>query len=75
MEELIKLQEQYIEAVRRHTKKTVGLLLSAKHALGNHIGSCRTKGCTSENRCRDCKIWTKVWDDIDNFLKENEEAE
>ena len=72
MKKLLEIQERYITALREHTNKSVELLNAAKNAMGNYIGSCKVKGCTHEKRCHSCIAWTKVWDDIDAYLKDNE---
>ena len=72
MKKLLEKQNEYIEALKNHTDKTVNLLNAAKNAMGNYIGSCKVKGCTHEKRCHYCTAWVKVWDDIDTYLKDNE---
>lgn len=72
MKKLLELQRQYIEALRRSTAKPIELLEAAKYSLSNHISDCRMEGCTTEKRCNFCTAWTKVWDDIDAYLEDNE---
>lgn len=72
MRKLLEIQKQYIAELERAIKKPIELLTAAKYAAGNHISDCRMEGCTAESRCNYCKAWTKVWDDIDAYLKDNE---
>lgn len=74
MKKLLEIQEQYIEAFKEHVSKSVELLNAAKNAMGNYIGSCDMsvcKRCTPEKKCNFCEGWSKVWDDIDAYLKDN----
>ena len=70
MKKLLKIQDQYIAALKREVLKPIELLTAAKFAAGNCIGDC--KRCTPENLCSQCTAWAKVWDDIDAYLKDNE---
>jgi len=72
MKKLLELQNEYIAELERFTKKAVDLLTAAKYAAGNNINECTVVGCTRENRCNFCNAWSKVWDDIDEYLKEND---
>jgi hypothetical protein len=72
MKKLLEIQEQYIEALKEHVAKSVELLNAAKYAMGNYMGSCKVTGCTAENRCNHCRSWTKVWDDIEAYIEDNE---
>ena len=69
MKKLLEIQDQYIEALRAHTSKSVELLNAAKNAMGNSISDC--KRCTPEKPCHYCKAWSKVWDDIDAYLEDS----
>ena len=72
MKKLLEIQGQYIEALKKARTRPIELLTAAKYAAGNHISDCRIEGCTAENRCNYCTAWSKVWDDIDAYLKDNE---
>jgi len=72
MKRLLEAQKQYIAELERALTKPIELLTAAKYAAGNNISSCVTEGCTAENRCNFCKAWAKVWDDIDDYLKDND---
>lgn len=74
MKKLFDIQNQYIKALKQEVEKPVELLRAAKYAAGNYISDCRIKGCTGENKCNYCKAWSKVWDDIDAYLKDNDES-
>ena len=69
MKNLLKIQDQYIEALKNHVDRTVKLLTSAKIATGSYISDC--KRCTPEKLCSKCEAWAKVWDDIDSYLFDN----
>lgn len=71
MKKLLEIQEQYIEALKDHVKKSVELLTAAKCAMGNYIGSCGVTGCSVANRCNRCRSWFKVWEDIEAFIEDN----
>ena len=74
MKKLLEIQNQYIVELKRAITKPLELLRAAKYAAGNHISDCGREGCTSENRCNYCKAWSKIWDDIDAYLKDNDET-
>jgi len=69
MKNLLKIQDQYIAALKNHVDRSVALLTSAKIAMGNYISDC--KRCTPEKLCNECESWSKVWDDIDTYLEDN----
>lgn len=72
MKKLLEIQKQYIAELERAIKKPLELLRAAKYAAGNRISECTVEGCNCENRCNYCKSWSKVWDDIDAYLKNND---
>ena len=72
MKKLLEIQNQYIKAMKSHIAKSVELLTAAKSSLSNFIGSCHREGCTKEEPCGFCKSWQKKWDDIDDYLEDNE---
>lgn len=72
MKKLLEIQKQYIAELERALTKPIELLTAAKYAAGNNISSCGIEGCTAEKRCDFCTAWSKVWNDIDAYLKDNE---
>ena len=72
MKQLLELQNQYIKELRLALEKPLELLVAAKYAAGNYISDCRIEGCTAENMCNYCTSWSKVWDDIDAYLEDND---
>ena len=72
MKDLLKKQEVYIVEMKRALTKPLELLVAAKYASGNYISDCHIEGCTSENMCNYCTFWSKVWDDIDAYLEDND---
>ena len=71
MKKLLEIQDQYIVALKREVSKPIELLIAAKYAISNTIGSCRVEGCTTKEPCNFCKAWSEVWTDIDYYLKDN----
>ena len=74
MKHLLELQDTYITALKKSVTKPIELLEAAKFAMGNRISECGITGCTVDNRCNYCTSWSKVWEDIDAFLKDNDES-
>jgi len=71
MKKLLEIQMLYIAEMERAVKKPLELLTAAKYAAGNYISDCQIEGCTFDNRCNSCTAWMKVWDDIDEYLEDN----
>ena len=72
MKKLLEIQDQYIEALKREVSKPIELLTAAKFAMSDCIGNCKVMSCTTGHPCNRCKSWSKVWDDIDAYLEDNE---
>lgn len=58
--------------LKKATSKPIELLAAAKYSAGNHISTCTVEGCTKDNQCNFCVAWTKVWNDIDAYLEDND---
>ena len=72
MKKLLEIQKQFMAELEKALTKPIELLTAAKYAAGNHISGCDIEGCTAENKCNFCVSWTKVWKDIDAYLKDND---
>jgi len=71
MKKLLEIQKQYMAELEKAMTKPIELLIAAKYAAGNYISDCRFKGCTADNRCNYCKAWSKIWEEIDEYLEDN----
>ena len=72
MKRLLIKQNEYIEELKRAQAKPLELLRKAKYCAGNNISACNSEGCTVEKPCKCCESWSKVWDEMDEYLKDND---
>ena len=72
MSNIKKIHSDYIDELESFIGRSLNLLLAAKIALSNQIGRCTVEGCTEETPCTFCQSWQDKWDEIDEFIAENQ---